>query len=121
MVYGNERFGTGIGIDNIIIGNGQSKVLGGGAGYDTLTGGAGLDMFIIRPGFGVDVIPDFQIGAGSEDAVLFSSSLFTSFSQVMANSAQVGADTWIGDGLGNTVVLVGVQQSPLHADDFGFI
>jgi hypothetical protein len=69
----------------------------------------------------VDVITDFQAGAGSQDAVLFSSALFTSFSQVMANSAQVGADTWIGDGLGNTVVLTGVQQSALHPDDFGFI
>ena len=121
MVYGNQRFGTGNSSDNIIIGNGQSNVFEGGAGYDTLTGGAGSDMFIIRPGFGVEVITDFQTGAGSQDAVLFSNSLFTNFNQVMANSAQVGADTWIGDGLGNTLVLVGVQQSALHADDFGFI
>jgi len=67
--------------------------------YDTFTGGAGSDLFIIRPGCGVDVITDFQAGAGSEDALLFSSSLFSSFSQVMANAAQVRADTWIGDGL----------------------
>ncbi len=121
MLYGNQRFGTGNAGDNIIIGNGQSNVIEGGAGYDTLTGGAGTDLFIIRSGFGVDVITDFQAGAGSEDAVLFSSSLFTGFSQVMANSTQVGADTWIGDGHGNTVVLVGVQKSALHSNDFGFI
>ena len=121
MVYGNQRFGTGNAGDNIIIGNGQGNVIEGGAGYDTLTGGAGSDLFIIRPGFGVDVITDFQAGAGSEDALLFSSSLFSSFNQVMANAAQVGADTWIGDGLGNTVVLVGVQMSTLHANDFGWI
>ncbi len=121
MRYGNQSFGTSNAGDNIIIGNGQGNVIEGGAGYDTLTGGTGTDLFIIRPGFGVDVITDFQAGAGSEDAVLFSSSLFPNFNQVMANSAQVGADTWIGDGLGNTVVLVGVQQSALHANDFGFI
>jgi hypothetical protein len=39
----------------------------------------------------------------------------------MNNSAQVGADTWIGDGLGNTVVLQNVLRSSLHPDDFGFI
>jgi serralysin len=120
MQYGNQRFGTGNAGDNIIIGNGQSNVIEGGTGYDTLTGDADSDFFIIRPGFGVDVITDFIAGAGSPDAVLFSSTLFTSFGQVMANSAQVGADTWIGDGFGNTIVLVGVQQSSLHADDFGF-
>lgn len=121
MLYGNQRFGTGNGGDNIIFGNGQGNVIEGGAGYDTLTGGAGSDLFIVRPGFGVDVITDFRAGAGSEDAVLFSTSLFTSFAQVKANAAQVGADTWIGDGRGNTVVLVGVQLDTLHADDFGFI
>ncbi len=121
MVYGNQRFGTGNGGDNIILGNGQSNVIEGGAGYDTLIGGEGSDLFIINQNFGVDVVTDFQAGEGSEDALLFSNSLFTSFDQVMANSAQVGADTWIGDGLGNTVVLVGVQQSALHANDFGFI
>jgi Ca2+-binding RTX toxin-like protein len=121
MVYGNQRFGTGNAGDNIIVGNGQSNVIEGGAGYDTMTGGAGSDFFIVRPGFGVDVITDFQAGAGTEDAILFSTTLFTSFSQVMANSAQVGADTWIGDGLGNTVVLVGVQMTNLHPNDFGWI
>ncbi len=115
-----QRFGTGNASDNIIIGNGQSKVIEGSAGYDTLTGGAGSDLFIIRPNFGVDVIADFE-AAGSEDAVLLSSSIFASFSHIMANSAQVGADTWIGDGLGNTVVLLGVQQSAWHANDFGLI
>jgi serralysin len=121
MQYGNQRFGSGNALNNIIIGNGQGNVIEGGAGYDTLIGGAGSDFFIVRPGFGVDVITDFVAGAGTQDAVLFSSTLFTSFGQVMANSAQVGGDTWIGDGLGNTVVLVGVQQSTLHPDDFGFI
>ena len=120
MLYGNQRFGTGNAANNIIIGNGQSNVIAGGGGYDTLTGGAGSDFFIVNRNFGVDVITDFRTGAGSEDAVLFSSSLFTSFSQVLANSAQMGADTWIGDGFGNTVVLVGVQQGTLHANDFGF-
>ncbi|GAA3999983.1 hypothetical protein [Sphingomonas humi] len=121
MLYGNQRFGTGNALNNIIVGNASSNVLEGGAGYDTLTGGPGSDFFIIRPGFGMDVITDFTPGAGTPDAILFSSALFTSFAQVMANSAQVGSDTWIGDGVGNTVVLTGISMSSLASDDFGFI
>lgn len=121
MLYGNQRFGLGNAGDNIIYGNGQGNALEGGAGYDTLTGGAGSDLFIVNSNFGVDVITDFVAGEGTQDAILFSRSLFTSFAQVMGNAAQVGADTWIGDGHGNTVVLSGVSIGSLHPDDFGFI
>lgn len=121
MLYGNERFGTGNSGDNIIVGNASANVIEGGAGYDTLTGGGGSDVFIIRPGFYVDVVTDFTAGPGSPDAILFSTSLFTSFAQVIANAAQMGPDTWIGDGHGNTLVLSGVALGNLHPDDFGFI
>ena len=120
MVYGTQRFGTGNSGDNIIIGNARDNVIEGGAGYDTLTGGAGSDLFIVRPGFGVDVITDFVAGAGTPDAILFSTALFTTFEQVISHSRQVGADTWIDGGLGNTVVLSGVSLGSLAADDFGF-
>ncbi|MDP9423171.1 MAG: pre-peptidase C-terminal domain-containing protein [Pseudomonadota bacterium] len=120
MNYGLQTHGYGNTGDNIIVGNGQANVIEGRGGYDTITGGAGSDLFIVNPGFGVDVITDFVAGAGTQDAVMFSQSLFSNFDQVMANSAQVGADTWIGDGFGNTIVLVGVQRTSLHADDFGF-
>ncbi|RDJ25202.1 calcium-binding protein [Bosea caraganae] len=120
IMGGNAVYGTGNATDNIIIGNAQNNVIQGGAGYDTLTGGAGSDLFLVRPGFGVDVITDFVAGAGSPDAVVFSYSVFLSFAQVYANSAQVGADTWIGDGKGNTVVLQNVLRTSLHANDFGF-
>ena len=121
MTYGIQRFGTGNEGDNIIFGNAQGNVIRGGAGYDTLTGGAGSDLFVVNPNFGVDVITDFVAGAGTEDAILFSTALFTSFSQIIANAAQIGADTWIGDGHGNTVVLTGVLIGNLHPDDFGFV
>jgi hypothetical protein len=69
----------------------------------------------------VDVITDFVAGQGTDDAIYFSRQLFSSFQQVLNNAAQVGQDTWIGDGLGNTVVLQNVGLSSLHPDDFGFI
>ena len=121
LSYGNQTYGYGNELDNIIIGNAQGNVLEGGGGYDTITGGPGSDLFIVNPNFGVDVITDFVAGQGTEDAIYFSRQLFGSFQQVLNNAAQVGLDTWIGDGLGNTVVLQNVALSSLHPDDFGFI
>ena len=121
MNYGRQNYGYGNSGNNIIVGNDEANVIEGRAGYDTLFGRGGSDLFVVNPNWGVDVIMDFVAGAGTPDAVIFSRTLFNSFAQVMANAAQVGADTWIGDGNGNTVVLSGVSLSSLHADDFGFI
>lgn len=120
MVYGTQAIGFGNSTDNIIYGNDRANNIEGKGGYDTLTGGGGTDLFIVNPGWGVDAITDFVAGAGTQDAVLFSRALFNSFEQVMGNSAQVGADTYIGDGFGNTVVLLGVNRATLHQDDFAF-
>ncbi len=121
MLYGQQTYGYGNSGANIIIGNASNNVLEGRGGYDTLTGGAGSDLFVVNPNFGVDVITDFVAGAGTADAVVFSTRLFSNFNQVMANSRQVGSDVWIGDGFGNTVVLSNVNIGALHPDDFGFI
>ena len=121
MSYGRQTYGYGNAGNNNIVGNDQANVLEGKGGYDTLTGGGGSDLFVINPNFGVDVITDFVAGAGTPDAIIFSRALFSSFAQVMGNAAQVGADTWIGDGNGNTVVLTGVSLGSLHPDDFGFV
>ncbi len=121
MIYGQQTYGYGNAEANIIIGNASNNVLEGRGGYDTLTGGAGSDLFVVNPNWGVDVITDFTAGAGSQDAVVFSTQLFSNFSQVMAKSRQVGSDVWIEDGLGNTVVLSKVSIGELHPDDFGFI
>ena len=121
MTYGRQTYGYGNGEANIIVGNASNNVLEGKGGYDTLTGGAGSDLFIVNPNWGVDVITDFVAGAGTQDAVVFSRSIFSTFEQVIANSRQVGGDVWIGDGAGNTVVLENVALAALHFDDFGFI
>ena len=121
MFYGTQTYGYGNNSNNLILGNAANNVLEGRGGYDTLTGGAGSDLFVVNPGWGVDYITDFVAGANSADAVIFSRSIFTTYQQIIANAAQVGNDTWIGDGNGNTVVLSNVALSSLHPDDFGFI
>ncbi len=121
MIYGAQTYGYGNNGANIIIGNAQGNVIEGRGGYDTLTGGAGSDLFLVNPNWGVDVITDFTAGAATQDAVIFSRSVFSTYEQVIANARQVGSDIWIGDAAGNTVVLQNVALSSLHPDDFGFI
>lgn len=121
MIYGQQIYGYGNNGANIVIGNARGNVLEGRGGYDTLTGGAGSDLFLVNPNWGVDVITDFTAGAGTEDAVMFSTSIFSTYAQVIANARQVGADTWIESGPGNVVVLQNVALGSLHQDDFGFI
>ena len=46
--------------DDTLLGRAGDDTLTGGAGNDTLTGGEGNDTFVFRPGFGRDVITDFN-------------------------------------------------------------
>jgi Ca2+-binding RTX toxin-like protein len=120
MSYGTQTYGTGNAENNIIIGNDALNVLEGGKGYDTLTGGLGTDYFKVNAGWGVDVVTDFVAGAHSVDAIVFSKQVFTTFADVLNHAAQHGADTWIGDGLGNTLVLQNILKTNLNSDDFQF-
>jgi Ca2+-binding RTX toxin-like protein len=121
MNYGTQAYGIGNEINNIIIGNTSANVIEGKAGYDTLTGGAGSDTFLIRAGFGVDVITDFTAGAGTQDAIQFKTSMFANFAAVNAAASQHGADTWISATGTDVIVLSNVLKTALHADDFQFI
>jgi Ca2+-binding RTX toxin-like protein len=121
MLYGNQTYGIGNQLDNIIIGNGAANYIEGKAGYDTLTGGGGADTFAINAKWGVDVITDFTAGAGATDILSFSNSIFTNFASVMAAATQHGADTWISGSASEVVVLSNVQKTFLVIDDFQFV
>jgi Ca2+-binding RTX toxin-like protein len=121
MNYGTQTYGIGNELTNIIIGNGSANVIEGKGGYDTLTGGAGSDTFLIRAGFGVDVITDFTAGAGTQDAIQFKTAMFANFAAVMAAATQHGTDTWISASTTDVIVLSGVLKTGLHSDDFQFI
>lgn len=121
MTYGRQIYGYGNDEANLIFGNAENNVLEGRGGYDTISGGAGSDLFVVNPKWGVDVISDFVAGSGTQDAVVFSTAIFSSYQQVISHARQVGKDTWIEDGAGNTVVLQNVMFSSLHPDDFGFV
>ena len=103
--------------DDVLDGAGGRDTLIGDLGNDTLTGGDDLDLFLFRGEFGNDVITDFEGGAGIVDRIFF---------QGMGLSANDLTFTDGTDGLlieagtFGTLLLEGVQEVDLAADDFIF-
>lgn len=112
---GEDSLAGGAGDDVLDGGNGRDT-LNGGAGDDVLTGGNGPDKFVFEDGFGDDIITDF----GRHDRIQFADELFASPDAVLMASEQVGEDTVITAGT-NSVTLLGVLQTSLHADDFSIL
>lgn len=110
---GNDTLNGGIGNDTLNGGAGNDT-LRGGAGNDTLTGGGGNDRFIVGEG-GNDTIRDL----GGTDLIDVRAPGFTTFASILAAAQQVGGNTVITFGPGNSVTLVGVQLGSLTAQQFG--
>jgi Ca2+-binding RTX toxin-like protein len=104
------------GDDFLFAGNGRDRVIGGD-GNDRLNGGGGPDTFVFGPGFGHDVVTDF----GHADHIEFDGGVFQNFKQVQAASHQVGADTVITLDADDSITLLGVTLSSLHASHFDFV
>jgi Ca2+-binding RTX toxin-like protein len=105
---GNDTLTGGIYADALI----------GGHGNDTMTGGNGPDTFVFGPNFGNDVITGFK---PNTDAIQFDHSLFANFAAVRAHAASDGHDTVIKYDANETITLLGVALSSLHANDFFFV
>ncbi|HRD78373.1 MAG TPA: hypothetical protein PK264_20955 [Hyphomicrobiaceae bacterium] len=128
-IYGGAGGDTIFGRDgnDSLLGNSGNDVLVGGRGNDTLFGSstdfAALDNdgFVYEgPGYGQDVIYGFGANAGANhDIISFSTSIFSSFSAVLAASQQMGTDTVIFSGA-DRIQLVHVSVAQLSADDFNF-
>ncbi len=111
---------SGLGGNDRLFGGAGPDTLDGGIGADFLNGGAGDDRFVYRPGYGADLIFGFAAGLGSEDQVrLGAFAGAASFTGVLALATQVGADTVIDFGGGDTLTLRNVLRGSLSADDFG--
>jgi hypothetical protein len=118
---GNDRLSGGNGDDTLTVGNGNNVLDGGngndifhvGTGDNSLTGGNGGDTFIFSAGFGKDVITDFA----HDDHMEFDG-VFANFQAMQAVMQQVGANTVIGLDAGQSVTLLGVSMSSLHASNF---
>jgi Ca2+-binding RTX toxin-like protein len=133
---GNDSLYGGKGGDNFFAGTGNDYLSGGSgddtlnanSGFDTLEGGAGNDMlrgnfnadvFVFAGGFGRDTIADFDAFNPWEKIDLRQVSAIADLDDLFANHlSQIGADTQISDGLGNTILLKGVQIADLDSSDF---
>jgi Ca2+-binding RTX toxin-like protein len=104
------------GDDFLFGGNGRDRLIGGD-GNDRLTGGHGPDTFVFGPGFGHDVVTDYN----HADHIEFDGGVFHNLHQVQAASHQVGNDTVITLDANNSITLLGVNSHSLHSDDFTFV
>jgi hypothetical protein len=101
-------------------GAGNDRIIGSG-GNDLFDGGADDDTFVFRPGGGTDRIAGFQAGAGTEDKIdLKGFSGIHDLAAVLALATQVGADTVLNFGGGNSITLLNVTRADLNVDDFLF-
>jgi VCBS repeat-containing protein len=103
---------------NVLLGGNGADVLIGGDD-NTMTGGNGPDIFLFRPGFGANMVTDFN---AKNDALQFDPSIFTDADDVLSHTTEIGGSAVIDDGGGNTVTLVGVSLADLqsHTADFYF-
>ena len=112
---------TGTANSDMLSGMGGNDTLIGASGDDILSGGSGDDLFVFTPGFGHDIINDFQAGVGTEDVIEFNQALFADYAAVLAAAVEVSGDTVITFDASNSLVLKNVLLANLHADDFQFV
>jgi Ca2+-binding RTX toxin-like protein len=95
---GNDTLTGGGGNDAIEGGSGNDR-LTGGTGNDVLEGGAGSDSFVFAPGFGRDLITDFEAGL---DVLEIDDAIFATIADLLANTAN--------DGFGNVVITADAKE-----------
>ena len=117
-VYGGDGNDTLIGnaADNYLSGGAGADLLDGKAGSDTLAGGAGADLFIYIVGDGADTIIDFSAVNG--DKIDLTGEHIATLTALLVCAMQVGSDTVIDFGNGDTLMLQGVDLRQLDAGWF---
>src|SRR5215212_2080774 len=105
--------------DEDIVGTRRADVLTSTDANEVFSGGKGGDTFVFDLSFGHDRITDFRAGSGQHDVI--ETDAFSSFDQLLERTSQVGADTVIAYDPDNTITLVNLQVSQLHATDFDFV
>ena len=109
------------GADNdLLFGGTENDTLTGGLGNDTLYGGDGADHFVFAMGSGADILQDFALGVAGEVIDLIAYATITGFADVQAALSMVGANSVIDLGGGDSITLVGIDQSSLVVDHFVF-
>lgn len=109
--------GTG---NDVLYGNNGNDTLNGGEGDDDLFGGSGADLFVFDLDGGNDRLFDFSLRGG--DVIQLALSEFADFADLLATGvADTGRDVEIAYSNGARLVLEGLDDSQLRADDFIFV
>lgn len=119
-IYGNNIANT-LTADttgSLLSGAGGEDILIGDTGVDTMTGGADNDTFVMAPGGNADTITDFNTGAGSDDVIDLTAFDAAAAQAAVDDATQVGNDTLIDLGNGDTITLINVDETTLNGDDF---
>ena len=119
----------GLAGNDFLIGVNGNDTLDGGVGNDTLNGGLpfnpsgfGRDRFVFKIGYDNDTIDGFAAGAGGEDIIALSlGTSFDEFSEIQGAASDIGGNTLLSFGGGDSLTLIGVASASLHQDDFVFV
>ena len=107
--------------DDLILGGSGDDILQGGAGDDLMIGGSGSDTFVFTGGGGNDVVLDFTLG---EDMLSISKGIngtgIESADDVASHATQVGANTVIDLGNGDSITLNNVDAEDVQDNPDSF-
>ena len=107
--------GTWAAGDDTLDGGKGNDMLYGGGGNDVMTGGQGSDSFVIEASSGNDTITDFS---KNHDLIVFDVAGVDDFGDLTLT--QVGNDTLITWGSGDSLLLQGVKPKQIDASSFDF-
>jgi Ca2+-binding RTX toxin-like protein len=103
--------------DDILYGGSGNDYLIGGRGDDVMAGGSGHDKFVFQGGGGHDVVLDFEEG---QDIINIAKNInglhIKNAGDVAKYAEQVGDDTVVNFGHGDTLTLVGVSAEDVKDD-----
>ena len=116
---GNDSIEGGGGND-VIFGGFGNDLISGDEGNDTMNGGAGRDTFVFDTGDGDDRINGFIAGTSIADRLDLRDAAFdfVTLADVLARAVDTAAGVKIDLGAGDSVVLAGVREAKLAANDF---
>jgi hypothetical protein len=103
-----------------VVGAAAAETFRGDALGDVFIGNAGNDTFVYGRGGHADIINDFFAGGTDDTITLAGFSNAHNFTEVTSLATQVGADTVINFGGGDTLTLKNVTKANLTASDFTF-
>lgn len=116
---GNDSIEGGGGGDTIYGGLGNDRI-SGDEGNDIMNGGAGRDTFIFDTGDGDDRINGFIAGTSIADRLDLRDAAFDflTLNDVLARAVDTAAGLRIDLGAGDSVLLAGVREANVAANDF---